>query len=128
MERGYSRLQWAARVSLVLLAVFCMSTMGWARQDILEKSKDVIIDKPVEGVQSVFDNDDNSYKEQPSDTQYNSCACPTREKPKVEACPAACPTREKPKVEACPTACPTREKPSEPPACPSKAPACPETC
>jgi hypothetical protein len=92
MDRGYSRLQWAARVSLVLLAVFCISTMGMARQDILDKTKDVIIDKPVEGVQNVFD-DDNNYREKPSDNQHNSCApsCPSKEKPKAEPCPEACP-------------------------------------
>jgi hypothetical protein len=97
MERGYSRLQWAARVGLVLLAVLCISTMGMARQqDVLEKSKDVIIDKPAEGVKSVFDNDDNNNR---SDNQYNSCGCPSREKPSEAP---ACPSEEKP---ACPTIC-----------------------
>jgi hypothetical protein len=102
MERGYSRLQWAARVSLVLLAVFCISTLGIARQDVLEKAKDVIIDKPAEGVKSVFDDDDNNYREKPSDNQYNSCgqttSCPSKEKPKAEACPAR-------EAEACPAPC-----------------------
>src|SRR5262245_45873386 len=100
MERGYSRLKWAARVSLVLLAVFCISTMGMARQqDVLEKSKDVTIDKPAEQVKSGFDNDENSHTSatqyNTSDTQYNSCGCPSREKP-------ACPSEEKP---ACPAMC-----------------------
>src|SRR5262245_36298908 len=100
MDRGYSRLQWTARVGLVLLAVFSISTLGMARQDVLDKTKDVIIDKPVEGVQSVFDNDDNNYREKPSDNHYNSCApaCPSKEKPKAEACPA-------PKTETCPATC-----------------------
>jgi hypothetical protein len=90
MDRGYSRLQWAARVSLVLLAVFCISTLGMARQDVLDKTKDVIIDKPVEGVKDVFDNDDDSYRN--SDSHNNSCQiCPSKEKPKAEACPEACP-------------------------------------
>jgi len=98
MDRGYSRLQWAVRVSLVFFAVFSISTMGMARQDIPEKSKDVIIDKPAEGVKSVFDNDDNN-------GQYNSCGqatytgCPSMEKPKeAEACPA-------PEKPACPATC-----------------------
>ena len=109
MERGYSRLQWAARVSLVLLAVFCISTMGMARQqDVLEKSKDVIIDKPAEEVKSVFDNDDNNNTSDTqyntSDTQYNSCGCPSREKP-------ACPSEEKP---ACPAICESQGTPENP--------------
>jgi len=104
MDRGYSRLQWTARVGLVLLAVFSISTLGMARQDILDKTKDVIIDKPAEGVKNVFDDDDNNYREKPSDTQYNSCGptysgCPRREKPSEAP---ACPSKE---AEACPTIC-----------------------
>src|SRR5262245_11016972 len=98
MDRGYSRLQWTARVGLVLLAVFSISTMGMARQDILDKTKDVVIDKPAEGVQNVFD-DDNNYRQKPSDNQYNSCGqagCPSREKPSEAP---ACPSQEKPKAE-----------------------------
>jgi len=104
MDR-YSRLQWTARVGLVLLAVFCISTLGMARQDILDKSKDVIIDKPAEGVKNVFDDDDNNYREKPSDSQYNSCGCPSKEKP-------ACPSEEKPSN--CPATCASQGTPENP--------------
>jgi hypothetical protein len=107
MDR-YSRLQWTARVGLVLLAVFCISTLGMARQDILDKSKDVIIDKPAEGVKNVFDDDDNNYREKPGDSQYNSCGqtvyCPSKEKP-------ACPSEEK---RECPATCASQGTPENP--------------
>src|SRR5262249_48949793 len=79
-----------------------------ARQDILDKSKDVIIDKPAEGVKNVFDDDDNNYREKPSDSQYNSCGqtvyCPSKEKP-------ACPSEKKPE---CPATCASQGTPENP--------------
>jgi len=87
-----------------LLAVFSISTMGMARQDILDKTKDVVIDKPVEGVQNVFDDDNNNtYR---SDSQYNSCGqCPSKEKP-------ACPSEEK--ASECPAMCASQGTPDNP--------------
>lgn len=109
MDRGYSRLQWTARVGLVLLAVFSISTMGMARQDILDKTKDVVIDKPVEGVQNVFDDDNNNtYR---SDSQYNSCGqytCPSKEAREKPTCPS------EEKASECPAMCESQGTPDNP--------------
>jgi len=58
----------AARWIIVLLAVLCLSNYGVAQQDLLDDTKDVIIDEPADKTEDVFDqtedvfdDDDNDY-------------------------------------------------------------------
>ena len=61
----------AAKFILVLIVVLSLSTFTMARQDnILDESKDVVIDKPADKVEDVFDDDDDDdqpYRQKPSE-------------------------------------------------------------
>jgi hypothetical protein len=109
----------ATRFFLLLISVFCLSTLGMAQDDALDKTKDVIIDQPADKVEDVFDEDtyddldDNDYDNDRDDmddvyrektSPSGSCAvkehteCIEREKPTpADACPhTECIEREKP--------------------------------
>jgi hypothetical protein len=61
----------AAKFILVLIVVLSLSTFTMARQeDVLDDTKDVIIDKPADKVEDVFDDeddDDQPYRQKPSE-------------------------------------------------------------
>jgi len=118
-----------ARFFLLLIAVFCLSTVGMAQDDALDKTKDVIIDQPADKVEDVFDED--TYDDDLDNDDYDNDRDDMnieREKPTpADACVvkehAECPgkelQREKPTpADACVvkehTECIEREKPSEP--------------
>jgi hypothetical protein len=104
----------ATRLFLLLISVFCLSTVGMAQDDALDKTKDVIIDQPADKVEDVFDED--TYDDDLDDNDYDN----DREKPSsADACTmkehhTECIEREKPTpADACPqTECIEREKPS----------------
>ena len=115
----------ATRFFLLLIAVFCLSTVGVAQDDALDKTKDVIIDEPADKVEDVFDEDtyddldDDDYdrdRDMDSDREKPSPADACTVKEHAE-CPGKDIEREKPSpADACVvkehTECIEREKPS----------------
>jgi hypothetical protein len=99
MAKDLLRQPSSARILLALVAIFCVSTVGIAGQDILDKSKDVLIDEPADKVEDVFDTDDDDFDDD-YDDDYDDDHY--RQKPSSgQGCPYQATEREKPSAGGC---------------------------
>jgi hypothetical protein len=57
----------AARWIIVLLAVLCLTNYGVAQQDVLDDTKDVIIDEPADKTEDVFDETEDAFDDDDQD-------------------------------------------------------------
>jgi hypothetical protein len=122
----------AMRLFLLLVAVLCLSTVGMAQDDTLDKTKDILVDEPADKVEDVFDPDtydgdsDTYMRDVDRQKPSSSDACIVKERTET-TCPGEAIQREKPlpneaciaeqTVSGCPSETMTREKPSSESAC-----------